>query len=42
MGTGLPESNLKVEDLEAATQKFEATTSIGFLSSTLRFDKFLK
>jgi len=40
MGTGLPESNLKVEDVEAAAQKFQAATSIGFLSSTLRFENF--
>ena len=42
MGIGLPESKLKVENIEAAAQKFEAATSIGFLSSMLRFDKFLK
>ena len=44
MGTGLPESNLKGEDIEAAAQNFQAAASIGFLlvSSTLRFDKFLK
>jgi hypothetical protein len=42
MGTGLPEGNLKVEDVEAAAQKFQAAASIGFLSSTLRFDKNLR
>ena len=42
MGIGLPESKLKVENIEAAAQKFEAATSIGFLSSMLRFDNFLK
>ena len=42
MGIGLPENKLKVENIEAAAQKFQAATSIGFLSSTLRFDKFLK
>ena len=42
MGIGLPKSKLKVENIEAAAQKFQATASIGFLSSTLRFDKILK
>ena len=38
MGIGLPKSKLKVENIEVAAQKFQAATSIGFLSSTLIFE----
>ena len=42
MEIGLHETKLKVEDIEAVAQKFQAAALIGFLSSMLRFDKFLK